>query len=588
MEVTTQPVYIKDTEVNNITGNVLLEICFAINQQFPGEIYGAQKINNVWSIYVSNNRIRAALIVSGITVQGNRLDVHDDNPLRGESNKSERITIKDLPATLSPTNIMSFLRGFRQLNIKSKVIYAKERMGGDQMSPFINGDRLIYVHPNVSPPLPKETVISGHPCRIWHASQKNYCKRCATHGHRTMDIEECQSYNADCAVSAFRSNNNPLSNFYPCSIIHDGKTFISAEHFYQYQMCMYCNHQDAAEKVHAAPNAKAAKDIASDLKAKLTAPILAGWIKTRVSVMEETLKLKWNCCGKFRQALMATMGTTIAEATQDTFWGVGVAPNLAEETDPNHFLGFNQLGRILMSMRRYVAERELYKNNQEYELITAEDPSVASSQSPTGEVSNLIPSDESESSSKSSVVHDVSSSHTSENADLTSAGNSDRLPVHTCANNPTIMTGDTTDLSAKSHPGTETGSSNDVPSSSEQSMDMDDDVINTPPQQEQTDEHSSKNTDTLSLSSSSLPTSKESASKKPARINYKKLIPAAATERRKITNSTKPSGTLDNFVIKQAESPYTKRKHSSGAVSLSPSSVQLTKTVRTDGADEVS
>ena len=233
MEVTTEPVYIKDTEVNNITGNVLLEICFAINQQFPGEIYGAQKINNVWSIYVSNNRIRAALIVSDITVQGNRLDVHDDNPLRGESNKSERITIKDLPATLSPTNIMSFLRGFRQLNIKSKVIYAKERMGGDQMSPFINGDRLIYVHPNVSPPLPKETVISGHPCRIWHASQKNYCKRCATHGHRTMDIEECQSYNADCAVSAFRSNNNPLLNFYPCSIIHDGKTFISAEHFYQ-------------------------------------------------------------------------------------------------------------------------------------------------------------------------------------------------------------------------------------------------------------------------------------------------------------------------------------------------------------------
>ena len=91
-----------------------------------------------------------------------------------------------------------------------------------------------------------------------------------------MDIEECQSYNADCAVSAFRSNNI----FYPCSIMHDGKTFISAKHFYQYQMFMYCNHQDATVKVHAAPNAKAAKDIASDLKANLTAPILAGWIKT--------------------------------------------------------------------------------------------------------------------------------------------------------------------------------------------------------------------------------------------------------------------------------------------------------------------
>ena len=117
-------------------------------------------------------------------------------------------------------------------------------------------------------------------------------------------------------------------------------------------------------------------------------------------------------------------------------------------------------------------------------IITAEDPSVASSQSPTGEVSNLIPSDESESSSKSSVVHDVSSSHTCENANPTFAGNSDHRHLHTCANNHTIMTGDTTDFSAKSHPGIETGNSNDVPSSSEQSMDMDDDVINTPPQQE--------------------------------------------------------------------------------------------------------
>ena len=36
---------------------------------------------------------------------------------------------------------------------------------------FDNGDRLIYTKPDVSPPLPKETVIGGHPCRIWHKSQ---------------------------------------------------------------------------------------------------------------------------------------------------------------------------------------------------------------------------------------------------------------------------------------------------------------------------------------------------------------------------------------------------------------------------------
>ena len=119
------------------------------------------------------NKTRAALIVSGIDLHGKHIDVYDDNPIKSEK-RSERIVIKDLPSTLSSNSIMSFLGGFSQLTIKSKVIYAKERMGGDEMSPFINGDRLVYVTPNVSIPIPKETVISGFPCRIWHASQKNY------------------------------------------------------------------------------------------------------------------------------------------------------------------------------------------------------------------------------------------------------------------------------------------------------------------------------------------------------------------------------------------------------------------------------
>ena len=50
--------------------------------------------------------------------------------------------------------------------------------------------------PSMSP-LPKETVIAGHPCRIWHPSQKNFCKRCASHGHRTVDVDICESYEAD-------------------------------------------------------------------------------------------------------------------------------------------------------------------------------------------------------------------------------------------------------------------------------------------------------------------------------------------------------------------------------------------------------
>ena len=113
---------------------------------------------------------------------------------------------------------MAFLKGYPQLKLRSKVIYAKERLGVEEMSPFINGDRFVYVSPDVSPPLPKEAVIAGHSCRIWQPSQKNFCKRCSSHGHRTIDVDLCESFEADCVVAAFRADRNPLSNYYLCII----------------------------------------------------------------------------------------------------------------------------------------------------------------------------------------------------------------------------------------------------------------------------------------------------------------------------------------------------------------------------------
>ena len=91
------------------------------------------------------------------------------------------------------------------------MIYANQRIGGEVMSQYINGDRIIYIAPNPTPPLLKETVIEGHPCKIWHKSQKIYCKRCDTHGHRTSDVGLCESYDADARVTPFRADSNTLS-----------------------------------------------------------------------------------------------------------------------------------------------------------------------------------------------------------------------------------------------------------------------------------------------------------------------------------------------------------------------------------------
>ena len=36
------PVYMKDVDVNDIEGNIILKTCYSVHKQFPGEIHGAQ------------------------------------------------------------------------------------------------------------------------------------------------------------------------------------------------------------------------------------------------------------------------------------------------------------------------------------------------------------------------------------------------------------------------------------------------------------------------------------------------------------------------------------------------------------------
>ena len=79
--------------------------------------------------------------------------------------------------------------------------------------------------------------------------------------------------------------------------------------------------------------------------------------------MDFVLKNKWNSCIQFRQSLLCTEGSTIAEATHDLLWWVGVAPNLAQFTRPSRFLGKNKLGRALMSIRNSVSLNEFTKSD---------------------------------------------------------------------------------------------------------------------------------------------------------------------------------------------------------------------------------
>ena len=98
-----------------------------------------------------------------------------------------------------------------------------------------------------------------------------------------------------------------------------------------------------------------AKQVAAQLKSPEHSRNLAKWTRIKVSVMAFILKVKWNQCAKFRQPLISTEGRTICEETSCDYWGVGVAPNLAQYTEPSQFLGENNMGKLQMALRLYVS-----------------------------------------------------------------------------------------------------------------------------------------------------------------------------------------------------------------------------------------
>ena len=87
------PLYIKDDDINNIRGNRHIKLCTTVNKLYPGEIFGAQKMNNIWLLYPRTNKTRVSLIVSGFTLDGKHIDAFDDNPLKIDGKKSERLII---------------------------------------------------------------------------------------------------------------------------------------------------------------------------------------------------------------------------------------------------------------------------------------------------------------------------------------------------------------------------------------------------------------------------------------------------------------------------------------------------------------
>ena len=239
---------------------------------------------------------------------------------------------------------------------------------------------------------------------------------------------------------------------------------------------------------------------------------------------------------------------------------------MAQENKPAKFLGFNQLGKLLMKMREHVAEREQFTNNEKFDLSRPDDnsPVTSSVSAITTELSDLTPPPQPSSSDPSSptcpMVDSKPSPDNEQNSGsecVTMTSPSEEEEQHQDSS-VAEQTPQSTNICPTSRPGSVQVTEN------------------------ASDVRVALKTNVHDISSSSNESSTNIDS--PAVALKPTIIPRRP--RSKIALPSGKHGTLDNFVTRRNESPATKRKHSTE--SSSPSSVQVAKTTKTDGSDEVS
>ena len=145
------------------------------------------------------------------------------------------------------------------------------------------------------------------------------------------------------AITSFSGEYRFLSNFYPSTIFHVGKTYISNEHFFQ---AFKATSEHDHEKVRTCSSPGEAKKIARSIDLR------PDWESVKLDVMLLGLRLKFTQNYELRKRLLATGDAHLEEGNTwgDTVWGTVNGQ------------GQNLLGKDLMYIRDEMKKLEQIQN----------------------------------------------------------------------------------------------------------------------------------------------------------------------------------------------------------------------------------
>ena len=221
------PVFFKNSDMIVSDGSAELsvfEVCYAAEKiSGHSSIEGAQKIRNLWRIYPISQEARQNLLVSGIALRSQHIDLMDANPyIHGNDRQTTKVIISDIPLSVANHDIKPLFmkKGYKPV---SDIKYECARDTEGKLTRFKTGRRFLFMEVPQTP-LPNMLEIAGFRARVYHKEQKvsqekaanreSYkCRKCLKTGHFTRECREGEFTCFDCTQPGHKRGRPPVHSF---------------------------------------------------------------------------------------------------------------------------------------------------------------------------------------------------------------------------------------------------------------------------------------------------------------------------------------------------------------------------------------
>ena len=129
------------------------------------------------------------------SIKRKRITIYETYPIVSRRPPTEKVIIKDIPFHMSDDDIFEYVGSQTDINMQTKrVIHARIINNKRELSPFLPGERLIYVRSDLRRVLRSTFSINNHKISVQNESHECACSRCRYLGQDANNTDLCDAY----------------------------------------------------------------------------------------------------------------------------------------------------------------------------------------------------------------------------------------------------------------------------------------------------------------------------------------------------------------------------------------------------------